>query len=45
MIAGFSKAITLYLTPLLALTAVILSILVLLAPTLVLHDQVSLLTV
>lgn len=45
MIAGLSKAVTLYLTPLLALTAIILSILAFLAPTLILHDQVSLLSV
>ncbi|PPR06906.1 hypothetical protein CVT24_011596 [Panaeolus cyanescens] len=45
MIAGLSKAVTLYLTPLLALTAVILSIITFLAPTLILHDQVALLSV
>jgi len=45
MIAGLSKAVTLYLAPLLALTAIILSLLAFLAPTLLLHDQVSLLTV
>jgi len=45
MIAGVSKAVTLYLAPLLALTALILTLFALLAPTLLLHDQVSLLTV
>ena len=45
MISGLSKAVTLYLAPLLALTAIILSALAYLAPTLLLHDQVALLTV
>jgi len=45
MISGLSKAITLYLAPLLALTAIILSLFAYLAPTLLLHDQVALLTV
>ncbi|KIY71597.1 hypothetical protein CYLTODRAFT_389979 [Cylindrobasidium torrendii FP15055 ss-10] len=45
MIAGLSKAVTLYLTPVLALTAVVLSVLAFLAPTLVLQDRVALLTV
>ncbi|TFK41124.1 hypothetical protein BDQ12DRAFT_710948 [Crucibulum laeve] len=45
MIAGLSKAITLYLAPVIALTATILSLLAFLAPTLLLHDQVALLTV
>jgi len=45
MIAGLSKAITLYLAPLLALTSLFLSLFSLLAPTLMLHDQVSLLSV
>lgn len=45
MISGISKAVTFYLAPLLALTATILSILAFLAPTLLLHDQVALLTV
>ena len=45
MIAGLSKAVTLYLAPLLALTAMILSLFAFLAPTLLLHDQVSLLVV
>ncbi|KDR85025.1 hypothetical protein GALMADRAFT_233596 [Galerina marginata CBS 339.88] len=45
MIAGLSKAVTLYLAPLLALTAIILSLFAFVAPTLLLHDQVSLLMV
>jgi len=45
MISGLSKAITLYLAPLLGLTAIILSLLAYLAPTLLLHDQVALVTV
>lgn len=45
MIAGLSKAVTLYLAPVLALTAILLSLFSLLAPTLLLHDRVSLLTV
>lgn len=45
MIAGLSKAVTLYLAPLLALTAIILSLFAFLAPTLLLHDRVALLTV
>ncbi|KAL0951136.1 hypothetical protein HGRIS_007872 [Hohenbuehelia grisea] len=45
MIAGLSKAITLYLAPLLLLTSVILSLFAYLAPTLLLHDRVALLTV
>lgn len=45
MIAGISKAIALYLAPLLALTATILSLFAFLAPTLLLHDRVALLTV
>jgi len=45
MIAGLSKAVTLYLAPLLALTAIFLTLFALLAPTLLLHDQVALLTV
>ncbi|KAF8814319.1 hypothetical protein BYT27DRAFT_7082486 [Phlegmacium glaucopus] len=45
MISGLSKAITLYLAPVLALTAIILSLLAYLAPTLLLHDKVALLTV
>jgi hypothetical protein len=45
MISGLSKAITLYLAPVLALTAIILSLFAYLAPTLLLHDKVALLTV
>ena len=45
MIAGLSKAITLYLAPLLAFTAIILTLFAYLAPTLLLHDKVALLTV
>jgi hypothetical protein len=37
--------LTLYLPPLFALTAILLSLFALLAPTLLLHDQVALLTV
>ena len=45
MISGLSKAITLYLAPLLALTTIILSLFAYLAPTLLFHDQVALITV
>lgn len=45
MIAGLSKAITLYLAPLLALTAILLSVFAFLSPVVMLHDQVALLTV
>jgi len=45
MIAGLSKAITLYLSPLLCLTAIFLSLFAYLAPAVMLHDQVALLTV
>lgn len=45
MIAGLSKAITLYLAPLLSLTAILLSLFAFLAPVLLLNDRVSLLTV
>jgi len=45
MIAGLSKAVTLYLAPLLALTAIVLSVFAFLSPTVMLHDQVALLTV
>ncbi|KAF5311745.1 hypothetical protein D9619_003229 [Psilocybe cf. subviscida] len=45
MIAGLSKAVSLYLAPALCLTAVILTLLSLLAPSLILHDQVAFLTV
>ncbi|KAK0233203.1 hypothetical protein IW262DRAFT_1329208 [Armillaria fumosa] len=45
MIAGLSKAIVLYFTPLLALTSLILSFLAFLAPSLLLQDRVALFTV
>ncbi|KAF5356191.1 hypothetical protein D9756_004302 [Leucocoprinus leucothites] len=45
MMNGISKAVALYLAPVLALTATILSLLAFLAPTLFLHDRVALLTV
>lgn len=45
MIAALAKAITLYLAPLLALTAIVLSLLAFLAPAVLLHDKVALLTV
>jgi len=45
MIAGLSRTITLYLSPLLAIAAIVLSLLAFLAPTLVLQDQVALLVV
>jgi hypothetical protein len=45
MIAGLSKAVTLYLAQVLALTAIFLSLFAYLAPTLLLHDRVALLTV
>jgi hypothetical protein len=45
MIAGLSKAVVLYLTPLLSLTAILLSLFSFLAPVLLLNDRVSLLTV
>jgi len=45
MIAGLAKAITLYLSPLLALTAIFLSVFAYLAPVILLHTQVALLTV
>lgn len=45
MIAGLSKAVTLYLSPLLGLTAVLLSLFSFLAPVLILQDRVALLTV
>ena len=45
MISGLSKAITLYLAPLLALTAILLSLFAYLAPTFLLHDKVALVTV
>ena len=45
MIAGLSKAVTLYLAPILALTATILTLFAYLAPSVLLHDQVALLIV
>jgi len=45
MIAGLSKAITLYLSPVLMLTTIFLSLFAYLAPVLMLHDRVALLTV
>lgn len=45
MIPSFSQAIALYVAPLLALTAIVLTLFALLAPTFLLHDRVALLTV
>lgn len=45
MIANLSKAIILYLAPLLALTSFLLNLFVFLAPGVVFHDSVSLATV
>ncbi|TFK30474.1 hypothetical protein FA15DRAFT_676815 [Coprinopsis marcescibilis] len=45
MVAGFSKAVTLYLVPVLGLAATLLSLFAILAPTLLLHDRVNLLVV
>ncbi|KAF8745595.1 hypothetical protein AX14_006914 [Amanita brunnescens Koide BX004] len=45
MISALSKSATFYLAPLLALTAVLLSLFSFLAPVVMLHDRVSLLTV
>ncbi|KAJ7619064.1 hypothetical protein DFH06DRAFT_1235196 [Mycena polygramma] len=45
MIAGLSKATTLYLAPVLTLTAIILSLFSYLAPVLLLQDKIALLTV
>jgi len=45
MINGFSKFAVLYLAPLLMLTALILSLFAFLAPSVMLHDRVALLTV
>jgi hypothetical protein len=45
MIAGLSKAVTLYLAPILSLTAILLSLFAYLAPAVMLHDRVSLLSV
>ncbi|KIK71039.1 hypothetical protein GYMLUDRAFT_66249 [Collybiopsis luxurians FD-317 M1] len=45
MIAGLSKAVTLYLASLLSLTAILLSLFAYLAPVVMLNDRVALLTV
>ncbi|THH15982.1 hypothetical protein EW146_g4584 [Bondarzewia mesenterica] len=45
MIAGLSKAITLYLAPVLSLTSIILAMFAFLAPVVLLHSQVALLIV
>ncbi|KAF5390162.1 hypothetical protein D9757_002894 [Collybiopsis confluens] len=45
MIAGLSKAVTLYLAPLLSLTAILLSLFAYLSPVVLLSDRVALLTV
>jgi hypothetical protein len=45
MIGGISKGVVLYLAPVLALTATILSLFAFLAPTLLLNDRVALVTV
>ena len=45
MIQGLSKAVAIYLAPLLSLTSLVLSLLVFLAPNVTLHTQVALLTV
>lgn len=45
MIAGVSKAVTLYLSPILALTSLFLIMFAYLAPTVLLHDRVALLVV
>jgi hypothetical protein len=45
MITGFSKAVILYLTPLLALAAILLSLFSFLAPSFLLNNKVALLTV
>jgi hypothetical protein len=45
MINGFSKFAVLYLSPLLMLTALFLSLFAYLAPSVILHDRVALLTV
>jgi hypothetical protein len=45
MIAGLSKAVVLYLSPVLALTSIVMILFAYLAPTLLLHDRVALLTV
>jgi hypothetical protein len=45
MISGFSKAVTLYLAPVLMLTALFLTFFAYFAPVLMLQDQVALVTV
>ena len=45
MIAGLSKAITLYLAPVLMLTSILLSLFAYLAPVLMLQTRVSLMSV
>lgn len=45
MIAGVSKAVTLYLAPVLSLTALLLALFAFLAPVLLLEDRVALLSV
>jgi hypothetical protein len=45
MIAGLSKAVILYLAPVLSLTAILLSVFAFLSPAVLLHDRVALLTV
>ncbi|EMD42023.1 hypothetical protein CERSUDRAFT_110562 [Gelatoporia subvermispora B] len=45
MIAGLSKAVNLYLAPVLSLTALLLALFAYLAPTVLLHTQVALLVV
>jgi hypothetical protein len=45
MIAGLSKAVTLYLSPVLMLTAILLSLFAYLAPVLILRDRVALLII
>lgn len=45
MIAGLSKAVTLYLAPLLSLVALLLTLFAFISPVLVFSDQVSLLSV
>ena len=45
MIAGLSKAVTLYLAPVLSLTSLLLILFAYTAPTLLLHSKVALLVV
>ena len=45
MIHGLSKAITLYLAPLLSLTALLLLLFTFLSPVVMLHNQVALISV